>query len=91
MTNPYLSLEEITELGEKLYLEELKDIFEKEFMGQYAVIDVEKKQYQIDPDRLVAIDKAIKYFGDKIFYIIQIGNTQRPSMNYSAKKYAWIF
>ncbi|MCR4314681.1 MAG: hypothetical protein NUV84_05585 [Candidatus Uhrbacteria bacterium] len=91
MTLHPLSLEEITKLGEKLYSEEYKELFEKEYMGQYAVIDVEQKKYQIDPDRLVAIDKAKKDFGDKLFYIIQIGNSQIPSSNYSEKKYAWNF
>lgn len=91
MNQPNLSLEEISKLGEKLYHEELKDIFEKDYLGQYAVIDVEQKKYQIDPDRLVAIEKAKKEFGDKLFYIIQIGDAQHPSMNYAAKKYAWNF
>ena len=91
MMHSNLSLEEMTTLGEKLYQEELRGIVEKEYMGQYAVIDVEQKKYQIDPDRLVAIEKAKKEFGDKIFYIVQIGNAQHPNLNYSAKKYAWIF
>ncbi len=91
MIHTNLSLEEITKLGEKLYLEDFKEIFEKQYMGQYAVIDVEQKKYQIDPDRLVAIEKAKKEFGDKLFYIIQIGDTQQPSINYSAKRYAWNF
>ena len=86
-----LSLEEITKFGEKFYHDELKEVFEKKYMGQYAVIDVEQKKYEIDPDRLVAIERAKKEFGDKLFYIIQIGNTQNPSLNYSAKKYAWNF
>jgi len=86
-----ISLEDISKLGEKLYLEEFKDKLEKQYTGQYAVIDVEQKKYQVDSDRLVAVEKAKKEFGDKLFYIIQIGNTQTPSLNFSAKKYAWNF
>jgi hypothetical protein len=86
-----LSLEEITQLGEKFYTEELKNSLEKQYMGQFVVIDVEKKKYQMDPDRLVAVDKARKEFGDKLFYIIQIGSTKNPSLNFAAKKYAWNF
>ena len=91
MTVHNFSLEEISKLGEKFYLEELKDTLEKQHMGQYVVIDVEEKKYQVDPDRLIDFEKAKKEFGDKLFYIIQIGNTQNPSVNYLAKKYAWNF
>lgn len=86
-----LSLEEISKLGEKFYAEKLKEKLEKENLGQYVVIDVEQGKYYIDPDRLVAIDKAVKESGNKLFYIVQIGNTQHPSVNFSAKKYAWNF
>ena len=86
-----LSLEEITKIGERFYTDELKKKLEAESMGQYVVIDVEQKKYQVDPDRLVAVEKAKKEFGDKLFYIIQIGNSQNPNLNYSAKKYAWNF
>lgn len=86
-----LSLEEITKLGEKFYTEELKFSLESRYMGQYAVIDVEQKKYQIDSDRLVAIEKARKEFGDKLFYMIQIGSSKNSSNNYTTKKYAWIF
>jgi len=86
-----LSPEEIVKLGEKFYLEEIKDIVEKQYMGQYAVVDVEQKKYKLDPDRLIAIEKAKKEFGDKLFYIIQIGGSQNPSLNYCAKRYAWNF
>lgn len=85
------SLEEITKLGEKYYAEELKAKLERENMGQYVVIDVEQKKYQVDADRLVAVEKARKEWGDKLFYIIQIGSIQNPSMNFTAKKYAWNF
>ena len=91
MTTHNLSLEEITTAGEKLYFEEYKDILEKEYMGQYAVFDVKNKKYTVDPDRLAAVLKAKKEFGDKLFYIIQIGSIQRQDTNYSAKKYAWNF
>lgn len=89
--NRSLTLEEISKLGEKFYAEELKSKLEKIYMGQYAVIDVEQKKYVVDSDRLTAVEKAKKNFGDKLFYIIQIGNTQNPSLNFSAKKYAWNF
>ena len=91
MSASNLSLEELSQLGHKIYFEELKDVLEKDYFGQYAVIDVEQKKYQVDPDRLAAILKAKKEFGDKLFYIVQIGNLQNPRLNYSTKRYAWNF
>lgn len=86
-----LSLEEITKLGEKFYTEELKEKLEKDNMGQYVVIDVEQNKYQTDADRLIAIEKATKDFGNKLFYIIQIGGSRSESSNFFSQKYAWNF
>lgn len=91
INNQSLSLEEITKLGEKFYTEELKEKLEQENMGQYVIIDVEQKKYQVDADRLIAVEKARKDFGDKLFYIIQIGSIQSSSVNFTEKKYAWNF
>ena len=55
MMRSSFSLEEITKLGERVYFENFKDLLEKDHMGQYVVIDVEQKKYQIDPDRLAAV------------------------------------
>jgi hypothetical protein len=90
-TNQTFSLEEITKAGEKFYHDKLKDKLEKENMGQYAVINVEQKKYHVDPDRLVAVEKARKDFGDKLFYIVQIGGIQNPNINFTTEKYAWNF
>jgi hypothetical protein len=90
MASYALSFEEITQLGEKFYLDH-REILEQEHMGEFAVIDVETSLYQVDQDRLAAIEKAKKAFGDKLFYIIQIGSFQHSSLNYAAGKYAWNF
>jgi hypothetical protein len=90
-THQSSSLEEITNAGEKFYLNHLKEKLEKENMGHYAVIDVEQKKYHVDPDRLIAVEKARKDFGDKLFYIVQIGSIQNPSINFTTEKYAWNF
>ena len=90
-TSQSSSLEEITRAGEKFYFDELKEKLEKESMGQYAVIDVEQEKYRVDPDRLVAIQKAQKDFGDKLFFIVQVGGLKHPSTNFMTEKYAWNF
>jgi len=90
-TKQQLSLEDISKAGEKFYAEKLKEKLEKENMGQYVVIDVEQEKYHINADRLMALEKAMKEFGNKLFYIVQIGNVQHPSINFNAKRYAWNF
>ena len=90
--NQPLSLEDITRLGEKFYTEKLKEKFEKDHMGQYVVVDVEQNKYVINSDRLIAIEEARKTFGDKLFYIIQVGSVQNSNINFILKnKYAWNF
>mgnify|MGYP001558820008 CR=1 FL=1 len=90
MENSTLSLEELSKLGEKIYNEKLRNSLEKTHMGQYAVIDVSTEKYEVDVDRLNALEKAQKKFGEKLFYIIQIGTSKSPGVNfYSKKDYAW--
>lgn len=84
------SPEEIAKLGEAFYFRELKDKLEKEHMGEYVVIDVEKKEYVINKDKLAALEEARKKFGEKLFQIIQIGNIQKI-VNYKNSSYAWKF
>jgi len=89
ISKPQFSLEDIVKLGEKFYEENLKEKLEKENLGQYVVIDVELGKYYIDADRLLAIEKAQKESGAKLFYIVQIGETQNSGVNFISKKYAW--
>lgn len=88
---PTLSLEEITRLGEKYYLDVLREKLEPTNFGQYVVIDVDLKDHVIDVDRLAAIEKAKTKFGQKIFYVAQIGMLKQPTVNFLAKKHAWNF
>ena len=85
------SPEEIAQIGGKFYFDELKDVLENEKRGQYAVIDVVNKKYVVDPDKLVALDRAEKEFGKQLFYIIQVGNLQKPTTNFKKRLYAWQF
>jgi hypothetical protein len=88
--NQPLSVEEIAKGGKEFYFDELKDKLEKEHMNEYVAIDVEQKKYSVDQNELTAIEKARKSFGDKLFYIVHIGNL-RPTMNFTTRKYAWDF
>ncbi len=73
-------------------MEELKNTLEKEHNGEFLVIDVEAKQYVINPDKYEALEEAKKRFGEKLFLIIQIGTLQRPETNYvNTQRYGWHF
>lgn len=84
------SLEEILRLGEKFYVEKLKDKLEKKYKGQYAVIDVENKRYVVNQEKLKAIEKANQKFGKKLFFIVQIGEIE-TTINLKNVRYAWKF
>lgn len=86
-----LSLNEISQLGEKYYKEELRGQLEETNLGDYLVLDVEQKNYKVNSDRLVAVQEARKEFGDKLFYIIQIGGSRKSNNNFMSQKYAWNF
>ncbi len=86
-----LSPEEISRLGDKFYFDELREILERDHKGEYVVIDVANKRYVVDADKLHAIEKAEKEFGKHLFYIIQIGNLQKPLTNFKKHMYAWQF
>lgn len=90
-TNQQISLEEITEGGKQVYFDELQGKLEKDHMGEYAVIDVEQKRYCVDKNKLAAIEKAQKAFGEKLFYIVHIGSLRRPTINFTTQRYAWDF
>ena|SRR3989344_3213589 len=83
------SPEEISQLGEKIYFNELRATLEPEHKGEYLILDVETKKYVTDPDKLAAIQKAEKELGKHLFYIIQIGSVQRPTANFKKQVYAW--
>lgn len=93
MYNPEqsLSIDELVRVGERIYLDELKEKLEKDFMGQYVVIDVENRAHFVDPDRLAAIRMAQEKYGEKLFYIVQIGMLRTPTSNYYAKRHARFF
>jgi len=86
-----ISLNELAEKGQQIYLDELKDKLEKAHMGEYVVIEVESKKYFVGKDPVTVNEKARKEFPDKLFFMVQIGKLQRPSINLKKDDYAWLF
>ena len=85
------SPEEITRLGQDFYLKVLKDKLERTNNGDYAVIEVQSKDYYVDKDLVNALDKAKKKYPEKLFFIVQIGTLKSPILNLKKGKYAWAF
>lgn len=83
--------EEISRIGDQFYFSDLRERLEKNDLGKYVVIEVESKDYFVDKDLVVALEKARKKHPAKIFHIIQIGTLDKPSINYRKHNYAWIF
>ena len=88
---PSLTPEEITRIGQETYLNELKENLEQSHLGEYVVIEVKTKKYFINPDLVTAIQKAKKEFPDSLFFIVQIGKLQTPSIQQKKESYAWLF
>ena len=85
------SLEDILREGEHLYLDTFKEELENTFDGQYAVIDIESRRYVVKPNQLDAIEEAKKEFGNRLFYIVQVGSLDKPTVNYRTRQHAWNF
>ena len=88
---PSLTPEDITRIGQEIYLNELKENLEQSHLGEYVVIEVKTKKYFINPDLVTAIQKAKKEFPDSLFFIVQIGKLQVPSIQQKKESYAWLF
>lgn len=88
MTQHYFK--DILRTGEELYFDLFREELEKSFWGQYAVIDIDRKEYVVNQNQLAALDEAKAKFGKKLFYSIRVGNIDRPTFD-RIPQHAWIF
>jgi hypothetical protein len=78
-----MSLDTILKKGEALYLEEFRDKLEKEFLGSYAVIDVDEERFVVSENKLKAFELAKETFGeDKLFFSVHIGELDTATVNF---------
>ena len=85
------SLEDIVREGENLYLHTFKTDLESEHSGEYVAIDTESKAYIVRASKLEALEAAKEKFGQKLFYTVQVGSLDKPSINYRTQLHAWSF
>ncbi len=76
------SLDLLTQEGERFYLEQLRKKLEEKHLGKYVIIEPKSKDYFIDDDLLIALQKAEKKHPDKFFTIVKVGTFKPPVNNY---------
>jgi hypothetical protein len=92
MDSPNKNQGEVLKKGEALYLGSLKQKLEMDHNGDYVVIDVDSGNFIVESNKIEAIKKAQKEFGEKLFYIVQIGDLEEPTINFRERSnVAWIF
>ena len=64
---------QIVELGEELYAQKLHDQLEPQHNGKFLALDVETGEYELDDDKLAAIDRARSKCCDAPLYILRVG------------------
>ena len=78
-----MNLDKILAEGERLYLNKYKAELEKEFLGFYAVIDIETEQYVVSENKLKAFELAKEKFGDeKLFFGVHVGELNTSTVNF---------
>jgi hypothetical protein len=73
MPHARYSSEQIVELGEAIYAQKLHDQLEPRQNGKFLALDVETGDYEIDEDKLAAIDRARSKRRDAPLYILRVG------------------
>ena len=83
---------EVLTKGESIYLDTLKDELEKKHLGWYVAIDVDSRDYLVNASRVTLIEEARRRFGEKVFFITQIGNLFEPTINFRERpNVEWLF
>lgn len=77
---PQLSPQQITEIAEKIYNDELKEKLERESLGKYVVIDVQTKRYFIADTADQAVSLGRQELPEGIFHLIKIGSSSAFSL-----------
>lgn len=68
-----ISAEEIVTRGKALYEQRLRGQLEPGNKGKILVINIDTGDYEMDSDRLVASDRAVKRFPGALLYAMKIG------------------
>jgi len=65
---------EISEAGQKIYEEQLRDKLEREAMGKFVAIEVTTANYSVAESELEALSAAKTAKPDGFFYLVRVGS-----------------
>ena len=85
-----ISLNELTQRGQQIYLSELREKLEQTHMGDWVIIEVESKKHFINGDEIKAIKKAKEEFPNKLFFIVKVGTLYPTYAQLTNEKPGWI-
>jgi hypothetical protein len=69
----YSSAQTVADRGERIYKEQFRDMCEKEYSGQYVVIDILAKRAYVGVFPEEAINKATAEAPNGLFHLMKIG------------------
>jgi hypothetical protein len=64
----------LSESGQRLYDERLRDLLEPEHAGEFVAIEPETEQYFLGATGLAALHAGRKALPDKLFYLLRVGS-----------------
>ena len=71
--HPDLTLEEMADLGDKIYREKIRPTLTEADIGKFVHIDVNSGEYEIDDDDLAADDRLRARLPEASGYIMRVG------------------
>lgn len=66
--------EEVSERGERIYEQEIKERVEPQENGKFVIIDIETGEYEIDKNDLAATKRALAKRPEAVLFHIRIGH-----------------
>ena len=73
MPYAHYTAEEVAARGEALYAQQIRAQVEATHQGEFVVVDIETGDYEMDPDDLVATQRALAKRPEAILYGLRVG------------------
>ncbi len=74
MGHPRYSSQHIAARGQALYDDHVRELVEPSHVGKYVAIDIDSGAFEVDSDRVAAIDRVKARDPDAAVYLLRIGH-----------------